>query len=207
MPKPDLESAYSLKSADETRRFYADWADSYDTEFVAGNDYIQPRNLAACFAEAGGSGPVLDFGAGTGAMGVELARLGIGPVDALDLSPEMLAAAGRKGVYRDLIAGNILDGLDLPPDSYAGAVSAGTFTLGHVGPEGIPPLLRIMQPGGLVGLAINPTHYETEGFGAAFDRLSSEITDLSLTKIRYYGPRASGAHKDDVGFAALFRKR
>lgn len=206
MPKPDLDSAFSLKSPEETRRFYADWAERYDSEHVEGNDYIQPRLLAERFAEAGGNGPVLDFGAGTGVMGEELARLGIGPVDALDLTPEMLRVAGRKGVYRDLIAGNIFDGLELPGDSYSGVVSAGTFTLGHVGTEGIAPLLRVAQPGGLIALAVNHEHYEAEKFGAAFEALGDRITDLSLTEIRYYGNAATGAHKDDWGYATLFRK-
>lgn len=206
MPKPDLDSAYDLKTPAETRRFYADWAKRYDAEHVVGNDYVQPRNLAACFARARGAAPVLDFGAGTGAMGEELARLGIGPVDALDLTPEMLEVARHKGVYRNLIAGNIFDDLDLPEASYASVVSAGTFTLGHVGPEGIAPLLRRVQPGGLVALAVNRAHYEAEGFADVLDRLSGRITDLSLTEIRYYGDRATGPHKDDTGFAALFRK-
>ena len=34
MPKPDLDSAYDLKTPAETRRFYADWAKRYDAEHV-----------------------------------------------------------------------------------------------------------------------------------------------------------------------------
>ncbi|MDJ0827089.1 MAG: class I SAM-dependent methyltransferase [Rhodobacter sp.] len=206
MPKLDLERALALRTPEETRRFYADWAARYDSEHVAGNDYIQPRRLADCFAEAGGAGPVLDFGAGTGVMGAELARLGIGPIDGLDLTPEMLDVARTKGVYRDLIAGNILDGLELPAASYAGVVSAGTFTLGHVGPEGLPPLLRLVRPGGLIALAINHAHYDAAGFADAFEALAGQIADLTLTDIPYYGAKATGPHKDDTGYATLFRK-
>lgn len=207
MPKPDLDSAYSLTSTAEAKRFYADWAEDYDTAFIEAHDFVLPARVAEAFAAAGGGGPVLDFGTGTGAMGVELARRGIGPVDGVDLSPEMLAVAQRKKVYRDLIAGNILDGLVLPAPGYRGIVSSGTFTQGHVGPEALDALLRLAAPGAQFALSINARHFESHGFAAKFDALEPVIDGLQLPRVSFYGPNATGAHKDDTGLVALFRKR
>ncbi len=206
MPKPDLDSAYSLKTTDDAKRLYADWAESYDTDFVVTHDFVLPARVAAAFARAGGTGPVLDFGTGTGVMGKELARLNIRPVDGTDLSPEMLAVAARKGSYRDLIEGNILNGLELPAGAYAGIVSSGTFTHGHVGPKAIDALLGLAAPGAQFALSINAEHFQKHGFAARFEALGDRIAGLQLPEVRNYGPNASGPHKDDKCLVALFRK-
>lgn len=98
---------------------------------------------------ARGAGPVLDLGAGTGLVAERLAARGIGPVDGVDISPEMLARARAKGCYRALHEGDATSGLDLPAAGCAGLVSAGTFTLGHLGPEVLPGLLRHVRRGGV----------------------------------------------------------
>jgi predicted TPR repeat methyltransferase len=205
-PDPELGSAYDLNSDDDTRQLYADWAESYDDGFAVDMDYASPRLVADHFARAGGTGPVLDFGCGTGLAGDCLAALGVGPVDGIDITPEMLAVAGRKGIYRALIEGNILDGFDLPAGRYAGVISAGTFTHGHVGPEAIDALLRLAAPGALFALSINAKHYESLGFAAKFSALDGAITGLELPDVPLFGPGANGDHKDDRGYIALFRK-
>jgi predicted TPR repeat methyltransferase len=206
MPKPDLENAYSLQTPEDAKRLYADWAETYDQSFAQAMDFALPQKVAKAFAAAGGAGPVLDFGCGTGLVGEELARLGVGPIDGADLSPEMLAVAERKDVYRDLIADNVLDGLTVRGGQYAGVVSSGTFTHGHVGPEALDELLRIAAPGAQFALSINGAHFDAAGFAATFNALGRRITGLDLPDIRFYGDKATGPHKDDTGKLALFRK-
>ena len=206
MIKPDLKNAYSLGSPDDTKRLYADWAETYDSEFADQMDFVSPGIVAGAFADSGGSGPVLDFGCGTGLVGEHLAQAAIGPVDGLDLSAEMLGVAGRKGVYRDLIEGNILDGLVLPAGRYAGITSSGTFTHGHVGPEAIDALMRLAAPGALFALSINAKHFHSLGFAAKFDALAGQISGLELPEVPLYGPNSTGPHKDDKGLVALLRK-
>ena len=46
---------------------------------------------------------ILDAGAGTGLLGAALVERGFTSLDALDLSPAMLAEAGRKGIYGSLV--------------------------------------------------------------------------------------------------------
>ena len=205
MSGPDLDSAYALNSLDDTKRMYADWADSYDQTFVADHSFVAHTHVAAHFVASRGKGPILDFGAGTGILGAQLAKHQTYVIDALDLSPEMLAVAVRKAVYRSLIAGNLLDDLTLD-QRYDGIVSSGTFTHGHVGPEALDALLNVANPGAQFALSINAKHFESHGFAAAFERLAPQITDLHLPEIRLYADDAKGPHKDDMGFCALFRK-
>lgn len=205
--QPGLDDAYALSGAEDARRLYADWAETYDSDFAEANAYRPPEVVARVFAEAGGTGPVLDAGAGTGLGGLALAARGVGPVDALDLSPEMLAVAARKGVYRDLVEGDILAGLPMAEGSYAGVVSAGTFTLGHVGPEGFDELLRVAAPGALLVISVNARAFESDGFAAKMEALAPAIEDLSTVEEPIYGPGAAGLHAADTARVLCFRKR
>lgn len=204
---PDLSDAYALRTPDESRRLYADWAETYDSGFAAAEDYALHLHVARAFVRSGGAGPVLDVGAGTGLCGAALADLGVGPIDAADISPQMLARAMEKGLYRAAIEADLNAGLPLPADHYAGIVSSGTFTTGHVGPSALAELLRIARPGAHFALSVNAQHFESAGFAAAFDALSrSEITAPELRETPIYGAGATGGHADDRALIALFRK-
>lgn len=193
-----LHQAYGLKTPDDSRKLYADWAETYDSEFVAENGYVLHLQVARAFAEAGGQEPVLDMGAGTGIGGVALAEYGMAEIDGTDISPEMLDQAAKKGVYRRLFAGDILTGLDVEDASYAGIVSAGTFTLGHVGPAGLGEVVRLLTPGGLAVIAVRDAHYEAEGFDAKLAQLDPQLDRVARPKARIYADGATGEHADDM---------
>jgi predicted TPR repeat methyltransferase len=205
--KPDLDAAYSLKTPEDSRRLYADWAQSYDDGFAGAEDYRLHIHTARAFVEAGGHGPVLDVGAGTGLCGAVLAELGAGPIDAADISGEMLAVAMSKDIYRDAIEADITQGLPVAGNSYGGIVSSGTFTTGHVGPGAFGTLLDAARPGALFALSINAAHYVSAGFEAEFSALADRIEGLELAEVPIYGPNASGPHRRDRAYVALFRKR
>lgn len=202
-----LDAAYDLKGPEANRKLYADWAETYDAEFLEGQGYLMPAHVARAFVEAGGAGPVLDVGAGTGVMGVGLTATGIGPVDALDMSPEMLAVAGRKGVYRHLIEADVTLPIVLPEGPYAGVVSSGTFTLGHVGPEGIEPLIAAAAPGAVIALGMNAKHYVAAGFEAKFAELAAAIGRFSRVDVPLYAAVATGPHAKDHGHVVSFVRR
>lgn len=204
--EPGLNAAYNLKTPDDSRKLYADWAQSYDSGFAADHDYQLHLHTARAFVDAGGQGPVLDVGAGTGLAGEILANLGAGPVDATDISEEMLNVAERKDVYRDLFVADLLEGLPVPRESYAGIVSSGTFTHGHVGPEALEELLRVARPGAQFAISINAEHFASQGFEAKLKSLEGRISGLQLPKTRIYGPKSDDPHKDDLAYIALFQK-
>lgn len=206
MQDPGLDAAYSLQTPEDNLRLYRDWAENYDRDFAEGHGYVLPLRVAEGFVGKAGEGPVLDLGAGTGLCGEALHRLGIDPVDATDLSREMLDVAEAKVIYRRLFTGNMLDRLPVEDGVYAGAISSGTFTHGHVGPEALVEVLRILRPGGLCALSVNRAHYESKGFASALDQLSKQIMDLDLTDVAIYRDGAEGAHSGDRAFVVTFRK-
>lgn len=203
---PDLDRAYALRSPADSVALYADWAASYDQGFAAASGYVLHLAVARQFAVMGGFGPVLDVGAGTGLCGVALAGRGIGPVDGTDISPQMLEQAREKGTYRHLFASNLLDGLEPPEGPYQGAVSSGTFTNGHAGPDGIDRVLDAVRPGGWIVLSVNARHYAAEGFAAKLAQIAPRITDASTTEVAIYAPGAPGPHAGDAALLLAFRK-
>ncbi|MBS0126067.1 class I SAM-dependent DNA methyltransferase [Thetidibacter halocola] len=204
--KPGLDAAYGLEGADANRRLYADWAETYDRSFAQDMAYCLPQAVAQTFHAEGGVGPVLDLGAGTGLCGQALAALGVGPVDGTDLSAEMLAVARDKGVYCALFEGDLLARLPVADGAYTGAVSSGTFTHGHVGPEALDEVLRILAPGGLAVLSVNAEHWEARGFARRFDALSERIEGLKMAEMPIYGEGATGPHAQDRALIVVFRR-
>ncbi|MCA0929586.1 class I SAM-dependent DNA methyltransferase [Ruegeria profundi] len=204
---PNLHAAYALDTPEDHKRLYAEWAGDYDEGFAALEDYQLHIHTARAFVYAGGQGPVLDVGAGTGLCGAILAGLGVGPIDATDISAEMLGEAMRKAIYRDAIEADLNHGIPVPDKSYAGIVSSGTFTHGHLGPKALPALLRIARPGAQFALSINAKHYEKMHFAETLQRLTQgEIQNLALPEVRIYGELAAGPNKDDTALIALFER-
>ncbi|MEL6550682.1 MAG: class I SAM-dependent methyltransferase [Pseudomonadota bacterium] len=203
--KPGLDAAYGLHGPEDVKALYRDWAGTYDTGFVAERGYVLHEVVAAGFVAAGGAGPVLDVGAGTGLVGAALARRGLGPLHATDISAPMLAEAEAKGCYADLFEADITQPLACANSTYGGVVSAGTFTLGHLGPDPLAELVRITRPGGVLAIAVNAVHYEAAGFAAALAALGPRITGLATHSIRIYAEDAAHDHAADLGLLVTFR--
>lgn len=205
--KPDLHTAYALETPDDHKRLYAEWAGDYDDSFAAREDYQLHIHTARAFVSAGGQGPVLDVGAGTGLCGAVLSGFGVGPIDATDISAEMLDQAMRKDIYRDSVEADLNHGIPVPRESYSGIVSSGTFTHGHLGPDVLPALLRVARHGAQFALSINAKHFEALGFADALRELErGKIENLHLPEVPIYGDLAIGPNKDDIAFIALFEK-
>ena len=208
MTEHGLDGAYSLEKPEDNIAYYKDWATSYDSEFAQTHGYVIPGIVARAFLEAGGSGPVLDIGAGTGLVGEALrAAVEDMVVDGIDISAEMLAVAEQKGVYRQHICADLTKPLDIADNSYAGLISAGTFTHGHVGPECLQELIRIARPGALFALTVNAQVYDGQRFGSAFAKKVADkaITPIDFRLVRYY-EGAEHDHAEDQGLIAIFTK-
>ncbi len=200
-----LEAAYSIAGPEDCLRVYGDWAETYDSAFAAGMDYQLPVHVAAAFLAAGGEGPVLDVGAGTGLLAIALIGLGFrGEIDGLDLSPAMLARAGEKGIYRSLSQADVTR--PLPRNgNYCGVVSSGTFTHGHVGPEALPNLFATALPDAVFALSIHAGVWSSAGF----DRALTGLPGLILTEAPIYGQAAArqgAGHAADSAVIAVFRR-
>ncbi|MGR3323328.1 MAG: class I SAM-dependent DNA methyltransferase [Pseudooceanicola sp.] len=206
MPDYDLDNAYEIDGPDAARRHYDAWAATYDDSFARGWGYIAPREIAGIFRAGwtGGEAPVLDIGAGTGEVARHMDAL---TVDGIDISPEMLAVAGAKGLYRRRIVGDLTRPLDLPDDAYAGVISCGTFTHGHVGPGALPELLRVTRPGARFVCGTIAAVLDGQGFGSALARLVARgrISPVRFHEIAIY-EGADHPHAGDRGLVMDFTR-
>lgn len=175
-----LGAVYQARGADEVAALYDRWAETYDAEMaVAG--YRHPTICLALISRhlRRGAAPLLDAGAGTGLIGEWLSIMGYPHVEALDISEGMLARARAKGVYAGFHTLALGGPLPFADGHFAGIVSAGVFTSGHVGVEGLPELVRICRPGGVIVLTVKDTLWH-DGFAAHVAALEAAGTVARL---------------------------
>lgn len=170
-----LARARGLTGSEEARALYRDWAAHYDADVfdalkVRGSDRI--ADLLAAHLPARDAA-IIDLGCGTGQVAARLKIHGIALIDGLDFSPEMLEVARGKGLYRELIAADLNRPLAIADARYDAAISAGTFTSGHVGAAALTEIARILRPGGLLAVTIADTVWQEGGFDAALARLTT----------------------------------
>jgi len=198
-----LADAYAVRTPDDNRRLYARWADTYDAGFSGAHGYGLPDAVAAVYRTAdGATDAVLDVGCGTGLVGLALARRGVTGITGIDISREMLHKAAEKAtddgaaVYAEVAEADLTVGIDADDGTFAGAVSAGTFTHGHVGPDALDEVLRVCRPGAVLALSVNAELFARDaGFGdwmaAAAD--AGRITDARTERVAVYSGDALGA--------------
>lgn len=164
-----LGDVYGAKDAASVASLYDKWATTYDAEMAAAG-YRHPSIALALLSRhlPKGSGPLLDAGAGTGLIGQWLGIMGYPHVEALDISEGMLAVAKSKGCYKAFHVFALGGSLPFLDDQFAGVLSAGVFTTGHVGPEGLDELVRICAPGGVIVLTVKGTLWDG-GFAGHVD--------------------------------------
>ena len=201
-----LENAYKLTTPGANAAYYDAFAPSYDCDFVAQMGYQYPKAIADAYRRSAvpGDTPIADIGCGTGLVAQELGLRDI-PIDGMDISPEMLAAAAQKTLYRDL---SIVDlTCPLPLNTYGAVLSAGTFTHGHLGPEPLHGLLNIARPGALFIIGVNQHHFEAHGFAGALDAMVADraITPVKMEDIKIYS-KPGHDHSNDHALILQYRK-
>ena len=147
-PSVDLSRLYGARDLDELRTEYDRVASVYDGDDW---DWLGPEMVVEVVQRwVARDSLILDAGAGTGQLGVELRDAGYARIDAMDLSAGMLGVAREKGAYSDLREGRLGDPLDYADGAYAAVVASGVFTTGHAPPGGLRELVRITRAGGHV---------------------------------------------------------
>ncbi len=188
-PDHFVTAAYSLTDKQSLLSFYRKWAVEYD-EKMRVQGYISPRDIAGLLADhlENRDARILDLGCGTGLVGKEMIDHGFSRLDGIDVSGEMIAVARARDLYGHLMIGDLNHPLPLPDSSYDAAISSGTFTHGHVGPEPIPEIFRILKPGGFLACTIHFDLWHRRGFDAMFAQLMSAkaIECVTLSEGPYY---------------------
>ncbi|WP_181181775.1 class I SAM-dependent methyltransferase [Mesorhizobium sp. B1-1-6] len=184
--KGALGAAYAAKRPKDVAALYDRWSQTYDSDMSAAG-YRHPTICLALLARhlPRGSAPLLDAGAGTGLIGEWLDIAGYPEVEALDISQGMLDQAERKGVYSALHCLALGGPLPFADNAYAGVISAGVFTSGHVGAEGLDELIRICRPGGVIVLTVKNTIWDL-GFNARVAELEAQGLVTRIEETRPY---------------------
>ncbi len=196
-----LGSVYAASGADEIAQGYDAWAESYEAD-MAKAGYRHPAVCLALLARRleRGAAPLLDAGCGTGLLGAWLGLVSYPVVDGLDLSEGMLAVAARKGCYRALHRLALGGALPFADGAYAGIVSAGVFTTGHVGAEALDELARICRPGGAFVLTVK-TPIWADGFADAAARVGFALDEATEPYVSMPGEEGT-----IPSLAAVFRR-
>ena len=87
-------------------------------------------------------------------------------VDGMDLSSGMLALARERGVYRELSTADLTAPIGAPDAGYDAVVCVGTLTRGHLGPEPLAEMARVVRPGGVVVATVLDALWQAGGFRA-----------------------------------------
>ena len=192
--RTQVERARALASPAEAKALYRDWASVYDADVYDTLKVTGTARIAALLAShlTDRSASIVDLGCGTGAAGAELKRAGFAHIDGIDLSPEMLSVARSKAIYRHLFAADLLAPLAIADNAYDAAISAGTFTTGHVGASAMPEIVRIVRPQGLIACVIAQSFWQAGGFEAMIRELTKtgrlRMLHDSLEPVRQDGP-------------------
>lgn len=170
-----LGSAYQVRSTEETRDLYDRWAETYDVELAKENNYAQPRRCAEMLSRylKDPDARILDVGCGTGLSGGALVEAGFRTMDGCDLSPGMLEKAKQTGLYGRLFEADLNQPpLDAPDAFFDAAVAVGVFSFGHVSPDALDEIVRVMKPGAMLIIGLNDHFYDEGSLTAKLIALS-----------------------------------
>ena len=167
------ERVLNAADKDELAAAYAEWAEAYDHDLLDELGYVAPLIATELLTARLGrtAARILDAGCGTGIVGALLHDRDFNQIDGLDYSRDMLAKARDKGVYADLMQGDLMAPLDLPAASYDAVISVGTFTCAHVGPRAFAELARVTRPGGCICFTVRDQAWDDDGYREAIDAL------------------------------------
>ncbi len=143
--------------AEYVRGLFDLYAARFDADLEGRLRYRTPALLAEMLGEAGliadGSRSVLDLGCGTGLSGLALKPFAR-RLTGLDLSPRMLAEAGRRGIYDALEEADLLAWLPARRGAFDLVAAADVLNyLGDLGPA-LSAIAGALAPGGLAAFSI-----------------------------------------------------
>ena len=198
-----LDDAYSLKTPQDNKNLYAKWAQTYESDFVANQGYQHPKVISEIFdAQLPALSSVVDIGTGTGLVGHYLSKLR--PeiiIDGIDISPEMLAEAAKKNVYRNLYERDLTQNVTEVAAPYDALVTIGTFTHGHLGPEVLLNLLPLVKENGYFVIAINEKYFHEHNFLNFL--LAQDVVISFMEKVHVYDE--TSAHHDSMNVVIIFQ--
>ena len=172
-PEGKLAAASDQHQTIDPQEHYDSWAADYDSELLDTYGYVAPQIAAGAFVTVAPDrqASIIDLGCGTGLAGRELSTRGYSKIDGLDISPGMLAEARRLGIYRQLLQGDLTKRTAIPDATYDALISVGAFGGGHVGPENLRELIRVVKPGAPMVIYLNAQPFKEHNYARTFHEL------------------------------------
>ena len=173
---------YKLKTTEDIMKHYDQWGDKYDRDMVEWN-YTGPQETVNIFKKyvSRKDIKIFDAGCGTGLVGIELKKFGYTNIDGADLSKKLLDLV-PKGFYNKLEQIDLNKPLNKKSNIYDAALCVGTFTFGHVKPQALDELIRVVKNKGLICFTVNEGIYEEYGF----DKKIKELTKNKLWNVKEF---------------------
>ncbi len=145
---------------------------------------------------------ILDIGCGTGLTSKLLHSRGYQNLDGLDFSADMLRVADNRGIYRDLFEADLNQPLDIADGYYDAAISSGTFTHGHVGPEPLDEVFRILKNNGIFACTIHLDLWRSRGFASKLQ----DMIDQALIRCLYREQGCFYKDGEPEGWFCIYQK-
>lgn len=176
MRKNYWDTAYDLETSEQTLALYANWASVYDHEIGHEGGYAMPTRCAAAMREyvSPDGRHILDAGCGTGLSGQALKAAGYSDIHGCDFSSEMLAKADTKNCYGRLFHADLNTKIDSPDSTYDGVACVGVFSFGHVDPDALDEMLRVVKVNGIIVIGLNQKYFEEGALVKKIERLGRQ---------------------------------
>ncbi|KAL9967584.1 hypothetical protein ACROYT_G025845 [Oculina patagonica] len=132
---------------------------------------------------------IIDAGAGTGLVGIELYQLGYTNLYALDISQEMLNEAKKKNLYKQLICAPLNDQRvpEIETGEFDALICGGTLYTGHVRSSAFVEMVRMVRIGGLICFNIRVSELD-DYQGMMLELEKTETWSLLFKKtVPYFG--------------------
>jgi predicted TPR repeat methyltransferase len=211
----DVQKTYDLISSnlsdgdDYIKKYYDEKADGYDY-FIFETLYILGKRMAENAHGFIGPGPGLkciDFGCGTGEVGINLRRLGSQmQIDGFDISTKMLKKSEVKSqktlIYDNLIEGNIKKIDSSLGGNYDVAISAGLFTKLHAGVSELDSVISVLKSGGVAFISVKRECFTDEKYSERIEELvlNETIKGVELSSTRMWNVDSYSELADIVRF-------
>lgn len=158
------QKAYTAKTHEDLKELYAEWASNYDEdhEAVGFFGHITASNLLKKHLNE--NNPyILDAGAGTGAAGMALSKIGFDRIVGVDLSEAMLVEAEKKKVYEQLMARDLSVPIDdFKASTFDAAILVGVFSFGQAPASALDEVIRLVKPNGIVVFTMRTDFFESD---------------------------------------------
>lgn len=161
-----LKIVYNETSSSKLNKHYKNWSSQYDHNMQEwGYAYpFQLKKILKSKIKLKLNIKILDAGCGTGYVAETLKKLNFKNITGIDFSKKMLEIAKSKQIYSRLICQSLNKKIKLRSNQFDLVVCTGVLTSGHVGPNAIKELIRVIKPKGLLICSIAESIFIKNGF-------------------------------------------